>query len=385
MKYRLSNDCRLRMIETPCVYNLKTDGLYELDFDGFMFLKKCAESESGCEADGDGDFIKYCRDENILTETSYSKPAAQDIRQSPLPSLRYLELQITRRCNLRCRHCYLGPAQTSDMSVEIIKAVLAEFQDMQGLRVLITGGEPLMHPDFGPINAILPEYNIRKVLFTNGLLINRDVLDTLNIDEIQISLDGMRRGHEELRGKGTYDKAVKAIDDCIEAGKQVSVSTMVHRENLNEFPAMREMLEAMAIRDWTVDIPVCGGNMSDNPILQLTPKEAGGFLKYGFGEGQHYIGDEEFRYGCGLHLMAVMPDGSCAKCTFYSDNPVGNISEGVGTCWSRVKPVEIDKLKCSGCEYMDQCRGGCRYRAAVMGRGDKSEKDIYKCVFYGKI
>ena len=111
-----------------------------------------------------------------------------------MPSLRYLELQITDRCNLRCRHCYIGENVPKELSVRQITEILKEFEEMQGLRLMITGGEPLLHSSFDALNDVLPDFLIRKVLFTNGLLLNKDLLRRLNVDEIQISIDGLEKG-----------------------------------------------------------------------------------------------------------------------------------------------------------------------------------------------
>lgn len=104
MKYFLSTDAVLKWLETPSVYHMKKDDLYELNDDSFAFLQRCA-TDRGCDA-GDREFIHYCLDEGILTKnmTLQKRPP---LIKSPDPSLRYLELQITDTCNLKCRHCYI--------------------------------------------------------------------------------------------------------------------------------------------------------------------------------------------------------------------------------------------------------------------------------------
>jgi MoaA/NifB/PqqE/SkfB family radical SAM enzyme len=131
---------------------------------------------------------------------------------SPVPSLRYLELQITDRCNLRCHHCYIGDGLSQDLSVKNIEEILEEFEEMQGLRLLLSGGEPLLHPNFWEINERLKDYAFRSVLLSNGILITRDVARRLRVREVQISLDGMKEGHESIRGTGTFTKTLAAID-----------------------------------------------------------------------------------------------------------------------------------------------------------------------------
>ena len=435
MTYFLSKEVVLKWLETPSVYNIKTDELYELDEDSFEFLKKC-QSLEGSEVRGQGSevrgrqktfdsFIEYCLREGILTREKIAVKRPPLVK-SPVPSLRYLEMQITDRCNLRCRHCYIGNTVTlpfipspqgsgkrkenpplypskegtlsalrrihrgekirggrgsydsegGELSIEKIRNILTGFEEMQGLRVMITGGEPLLHSRFDEINEMLPDFFVRKILFTNGLLLNREILGRLNVDEIQISIDGLENAHELLRGKGTFKKAIKAVKLSIDSGYEVSVSTMVHSKNLDDFDGMERLFRGLGIKDWTVDVPCITGELKRNAEFQVTPEQAGKFLGYGYGEGLH-AGESGF--ACGLHLMSISADGSAAKCTFYSDKAVGLIDEGLRKCWKKIMPVKLDGLKCD-CEYIEACRGGCRYRAEIFG--DALGKDLYRCALY---
>jgi radical SAM protein with 4Fe4S-binding SPASM domain len=384
VRYRLSEKFVLRWLEKPSLYGLGNDELYELDDCGFRFLQSCAETE-GCDAaEADREFIDYCLSEGILTvdpKVAKRPPLAQ----SPIPSLRYLELQITDRCNLRCKHCYIGAAKNKELSLTQLKAVLDEFAVMQGLRLLITGGEPLMHSDFAAFNEILPSYYFRKILFTNGLLLDAKLLAILNVDEIQFSVDGMEHGHDALRGSGTFRKVMNSIEAGVRAGSQVSISTMIHSGNLREFDEMERLFKGLGVRDWTVDVPCPEGNMKDNNILGVLPETGGRLLKYGFGGGLHGGGEG---FGCGLHLAAVLAGGEVCKCAFFSNEPAGTIDGGIGKAWTRIVPVKLDDLECArlSCSMIDECRGGCRYRASAIG-GKYHEtgkaRDLYKCFHYG--
>lgn len=376
MRYFLSAECALRSLETPCAYNTKTDELYELDEEAFAFLLRCSRV-GGLEARG-SEFADYCIGEGIL-KTEEVVARRPPVEKSPEPSLRYLELQITRRCNLRCRHCYIGPPEPRELSAGQINRVLEEFERMQGLRVLITGGEPLMHGSFWEINSMLEGYALRKILFTNGVLLTKKALSGLRVDEIQVSVDGLEKAHDALRGTGTFKKAMACIENAAESGLDVSVSTMVHPGNLGDFDEMHRTFTRLGLKDWTVDIPCHEGNLRENPAFGLRPDEAGKYLAYGFGDGLHGGGEG---YACGLHLMSVMADGGCAKCAFYSGNPAGHIDEGLPACWSRVRPVRLDELDCD-CSVVDSCRGGCRYRAELSG--SPLGKDLYRCAYYGKL
>jgi radical SAM protein with 4Fe4S-binding SPASM domain len=236
-----------------------------------------------------------------------------------------------------------------------------------------------MHSDFSTINGMLPHLFLRKVLFTNGLLLTRNVLADLHVDEIQISVDGLEQAHDSIRGKGTFRKAMDAVTNALHAGFEVSISTMVHAGNLADFDRMDSLFRDLGIKDWTVDIPCITGRLAAHPDFQVRPETGGRFLSYGFGSGLHG-GTEGF--GCGLHLMAVMADGRIAKCTFYGDRAVGTVEDGLRTCWSRVQPVRLTDLACD-CRHRETCRGGCRYRAELLG-SDRG-KDLYRCSLYGII
>jgi radical SAM protein with 4Fe4S-binding SPASM domain len=374
MSYYLARRAVLKWLEIPSVYQIAKDELYELDSASFNFLKNCA-SHDGC-ASKNSAFVDYCMEEGLLTTT---RGAAQRsaLKQAPEPSLRYLELQITDACNLRCKHCYIGNTSHQELPVEKVKAVLREFEEMQGLRVMITGGEPLVHSKFHEINEMLPDFFIRKVLFTNGVLLTKENLKTLKVDEIQVSLDGLAPAHDIIRGNGTFKRSLDAMQYALDAGFDVSVSTMVHKQNRTDFDEMEQLFNKMGVKGWTVDVPCLIGRMKEHEELSVSPEESGKYLGYGYGNGLH---SSTQGYGCGLHLMAVMADGNIAKCTFYGDKPVGTVDHGLKAAWINMQPVRLKDLECD-CEYLEICRGGCRYRAELFG--GKSGKDPYRCMLYG--
>jgi len=376
MRYFLAPDCVLKWLETPCVYNIRTDELYELDDAAFGFLRSSAGEGSLAEGCDKG-FLEYALSEGILSagRVCVRRPA---IRKSHEPSLRYLELQITTRCNLRCGHCYIGPPGDMELSLEELKPILREFEEMQGLRLLITGGEPLLHREFTDINDHLADYAFRKVLFTNGVLLTRELISVLKVNEVQVSIDGLEAGHDSLRGRGTYRKALNAVRMLRDAGFDVSVATMVHPGNLDDFGEMEELFRGFGIKDWSVDVPCAEGNLKDNPQFQLSPGVAGRYLRYGFGEGLHGGGEG---FACGVHLASLTADGKLSKCSFYRSSPVGTAREGLDVLWKRIIPVKLDELECD-CDVRESCRGGCRYRAELLG--NPLGKDLYRCFAYGQ-
>lgn len=355
----LSEDCSLRNLETPCVYNKLTDELYELDQEAYGFLLRCNGSATVKGLGGDPEFLSYCITEGILTSLFDPHVRHQSIGKSPSNSLRYLELHLTERCNLRCRHCYLSAGEGADLDLLNVFKVLDEFDTMQGVRLLLSGGEPLMHKGFWYINEKMSDYGFRSVLLTNGTLITTDVARRLKVHEAQISLDGMRGAHDALRGAGTFNKAVQGIRHLTDAGINVSVATIINSLNADDFGRLGQLLDFLGVTEWNVDMPSVAGRFNDNTDLLLPPAEAGRYLSYGTGGGHHGGGEG---LACGSHLCAVGPRGQVAKCGFYLGSPVGQIKEGLAMCWDRLAPVLLGNLSCD-CEHLDACRGGCRFRA----------------------
>jgi radical SAM protein with 4Fe4S-binding SPASM domain len=375
MNHYLSRRAVLKWLETPSVYHMAKDELYELDHESFSFLKNCSTSKGGSAKSSA--FIDYCMEEGLLTAEMTPRQRRPLLIRAPEPSLRYLELQITDNCNLRCKHCYIGESEGNELSPLQVRDVLAEFEEMQGLRVMLTGGEPLLHAGFDEINENLPDFFLRKVLLTNGLLLRKDVLKSLKVDEIQISIDGLEHAHDAIRGSGTFVRSMKALRQALDAGFDVSVSTMVHRENLADFDELERVFKELGVKDWTVDVPCATGRLKEHSEFHISPEEGGKCLGYGFGGGLH---NSDPGFGCGLHLMAVMANGKIAKCTFYEDRSVGTLDGGLREAWQRIQPVRLKDLACN-CQYVEVCRGGCRYRAELTG--GRQGKDPYRCMFYG--
>ncbi len=373
----LSDACSLKLIETPCVYNKETDDLYELDAGAVEFLKGCDGSKTLLELGGETEFITYCFDEGILSASD--APSKRRFTYGPPPSrsLRYLELHLTDRCNLRCRHCYLGGGKGVDLELSDVFRTMDEFDSLYGLRLLVSGGEPMLHKRFWYINERVRDYGFRSVLLSNGTLITKEAASRLKFHEVQVSLDGMKVAHNLLRGEGSFERTLYGIDVLRSAGIHVAVATIVTAINRHDFDSMRNLLESMGVSEWNVDVPSMSGRFTENPGLLLPPEESARYLSYSYGGGYH--GGPE-GYGCGYHLCAVSPAGKVAKCGFYFDNAVGNIREGLGVCWSRISPVSLSQIKCD-CVHKEQCKAGCRYRASVYG--SELGPDPVRCHFHG--
>ena len=152
---------------------------------------------------------------------------------------------------------------------------------------------------------------------------------------------------------------------------------MIHKGNLKEFDSLAALLESKGIREWNVDVPCMEGRLKENENLCPSPAEAGPLLNYGFGGGMHASKEN---YGCGAHLCAIIPSGCVAKCGLFAQTPVGFIDEGLRVCWERVPRIELKELTCN-CSVLEECRGGCRYRAKL--RGGILDPDVFQCYARG--
>ena len=373
----LTDQCSLRHLEMPCVYNKVTDELYELGTDAFEFLKLCDGTRTAGEVGGDPEFVSYCIGEGILAALPRPYKRYINIGTPSDASLRYMELHLTTNCNLRCRHCYLSAGAGEDMEFATVFRVFEEFDSMQGLRMLLSVGEPLLHRGFWYINERLQGYGFRSILLTNGTLITKDMAARLKVHEAQVSIDGMMTSHDLLRGDGTFKRAVKGIELLTEAGIKVSAATMITALNRADFDEMQMLMESLGVAEWSVDVPSFTGRFKENPGLLLSAEEAAPYMSYGYGGGHHGGVDG---YACGTHLCAVGVGGQVAKCGFYLNSPVGNISEGLGSNWDKIERVRLERLDCD-CEHIDICKGGCRFRAESYTHA--YGPDPVKCSCYG--
>ncbi len=161
---------------------------------------------------------------------------------------------ITRRCNLKCVHCY---AHAKDKSFE------NELSTRQGLDliddlarfgvpvILFSGGEPLVRKDLPELADYAVKKGMRAVISTNGTLISAQMARTLKdigLSYVGISLDGMEKVNDRFRGvKGAFKSALEGIKNCQTAGIKVGLRFTINKFNVNEIPPIFDLLEDMDI------------------------------------------------------------------------------------------------------------------------------------------
>jgi radical SAM protein with 4Fe4S-binding SPASM domain len=372
---RLNPRVALKDLEQPYLYHIINDELYELNEEGRDFLLRCDGSAKGHDLTSDERFVKFCLREGLLECLSQPDKVANLAKNSPIPSLRYLELQLLRRCNLACRHCYLGPSRSDEMALDDALFIASQFEEMGGIRLLISGGEPLLYSHLREFIELTNKLKIRRILLTNGTLITAKNAPWLRVEEIQFSVDGWQRGHDMLRGAGAFASVMAGIHATKEEGIPVSIATMIHSGNLDEFDQLRRFTEEINAVEWGIDILCMAGSLEQNRHMTVPYEVAAPLMEYARGGGYHGSSDG---FACGRHLMTVMPTGSALKCGFYEDNPLGDARTGLLTCWQRLGHISLAELVCKGCPVVGKCAGGCRYRADYPLGPDRA-----MCAYYG--
>jgi Fe-coproporphyrin III synthase len=159
---------------------------------------------------------------------------------------------VTRRCNLKCVHCYahavdMDQAPPDELTTAEGKAVLDDLAQFGAPVVLFSGGEPLVRPDLPELAAHAVSKGMRAVISTNGTLIRPAVareLKKIGLSYVGISLDGLAEVNDRFRGvKGAFQKALDGIHACQEAGIKVGLRFTMNRLNAKEIPGIFDLLE----------------------------------------------------------------------------------------------------------------------------------------------
>ncbi len=157
---------------------------------------------------------------------------------------------VTRRCNLKCVHCY-AHAKDEEFSGELStsegKAVLDDLAAFGSPVVLFSGGEPLVRPDLIELAEYAVGKGMRAVISTNGTLITSQTaadLKKVGLSYVGISLDGLDEVNDRFRGvKGAFRRAMEGIMACQDAGIKVGLRFTMNRLNVREIPGIFDLLE----------------------------------------------------------------------------------------------------------------------------------------------
>lgn len=161
---------------------------------------------------------------------------------------------ITRRCNLKCVHCYANAKNIpfdNELSFKEGKDLIDDLADFGVPVILFSGGEPLIRKDLPELAAYAVKRGMRAVISTNGTLITSQtarVLKEIGLSYVGISLDGMEEINDRFRGvKGSFRSALEGIENCKKAGIKVGLRFTINKSNTGEIPEIFKLLEKMDI------------------------------------------------------------------------------------------------------------------------------------------
>ena len=161
-------------------------------------------------------------------------------------------LELTRRCNLRCVHCYVLPnagAPDAELSAEEWLALAGEAADAGCFSILLTGGEPLLRKDFADIYLGIRKLGVHVMLFTNATRVDARVVETLRAAPprlIEATVYGATpETYARVTGRAeAHAEALRGIALLREAGLPVRLKTVLMQGNRNDFEAIRAMAAA---------------------------------------------------------------------------------------------------------------------------------------------
>jgi len=161
---------------------------------------------------------------------------------------------ITRRCNLKCVHCYAHAKNIpfdNELSATEGKNLIDDLAEFGVPVILFSGGEPLVRKDLPELADYAVKKGMRAVISTNGTLITPQTARTLKdigLSYVGISLDGMEEINDRFRGvKGAFKSALEGIENCKKAGIKVGLRFTINKSNAGQIPEIFKLLEEMDI------------------------------------------------------------------------------------------------------------------------------------------
>ncbi|MBN2359802.1 MAG: radical SAM protein [Deltaproteobacteria bacterium] len=311
--------------------------------------------------------------------------------------LRYLFIEITQRCNLRCRHC--GSDCTADTRYDELTTAewlgffeyLRQNFDRRKLLLCVTGGEPFCAPDFEQILRGLGRCDLAWGLVTNGYALTEKNLQRAvdhGVQTITVSLDGLRESHDWLRDRdGSFERALAGIERTARARLPFfDVVTCVHPRVLGELDALERLLSERGVLAWRLFSIFPKGRARENRELLLDDAQLAELLRW-IGQRRRALPPDTLRpefscegylppavdaavrgepYFCraGISIASVLCDGAISACPNISRTLVqGNIRrDDFKTVWEKGFARFRDRSwmqrgPCVGCADWKRCQG----------------------------
>jgi len=309
------------------------------------------------------------------------------VSSSPL----IVKWEITRGCNLKCKHCYAraGRFAPSELKTEEIKKVVDRLAEIETLSLQFTGGEPFLRKDFMTILKYAATYNFSITILTNATLITKALankLSSLNIRSVQVSLDGaVASTHDRIRGvPGAFNLAVRGIKNLIEANIKVSIATTFSKINFNEADQIYELARRLGASSFLFGFVYPVGRGKDNfknlclswkemrkiqKLLVNKTKEYKNFPVY-IDEAIGTLEKDKWRppvCKAGRIMIAITAEGSMVLCPMLPHLTFGNVlKDDILAVWKDspmleyIRDLKNVKGRCARCRFLLKCGGGCK-------------------------
>ena len=305
-----------------------------------------------------------------------------------------LTWELTYACNLECAHCLSssGRRDPRELTTEQCEAVIDELQRMQVFYVNIGGGEPTIRPDFWHLLQYAVDHQVGVKFSTNGVRLTperaRQLAATDYVD-VQISLDGATAEvNDHVRGPGSYDTAIRALQNLQDAGfADAKISVVCTRQNigqLDEFKALADRYGA-TLRLTRLRPSGRGADVWDE--LHPLPHQQRELYDWLLAHGEGVLTGDSFFHlsafgptdgsgalpglnlcGAGRVVCLIDPIGDVYACPFaiHDQFHAGNLltDGGFQQVW-QTSPLFTELRSpqtggaCSKCAHFDSCRGGC--------------------------
>ena len=295
---------------------------------------------------------------------------------------------LTNNCNLSCTHCIRNDKSNTTLSEEEINILFNKIH-FRNNRIVLTGGEPSLHPDFSFIlDKILKKTN-KITICTNG--INNYYFEQIKDSNIhlQFSIDGNREYHNKIRGMDCYDKILENIQLAEKYNISHSVSTVVNKVNIDSIDKMLDDLKKVIKRGYIrFNNQMDFGNSSNQDILSIElwnnfvdyikqkkipiPIRVNKLFDF---EMVDKLTDKELNIiskkaikNCGncTDKIYIYPDLNVYSCTCLDSIPIGNLKENNldNILLSEKAKIFTNYLPtlepiCMECRYLELCNGGC--------------------------
>lgn len=189
---------------------------------------------TGQEQPADG--LRYGRGADAATQASDRRPI--------------VVWNITRTCNLRCVHCYsdsMAAKYPGELDWPQMMAVVDDLAAYEIPSLLLSGGEPMIHPRFFDLIDYARSRGLKLTLSTNGTLIDREKAELLKAAEVAyvgISLDGIGEVHDRFRGKqGAFKAAVEGFAACHDVGQKTGLRLTLTRHTVSDIERIMDFIE----------------------------------------------------------------------------------------------------------------------------------------------